>query len=270
MFRGSYYKICSSPKENEKKFAQSATFAMDKVVVFADDNYGYILVNYGGHKAFNDLKEKHGNELPALKKCTGAYNVTKAEAKSGTFFCGRCFNKPLPKKVATVEDFQSLWNQFGLIEFTFSVEDHPSEEGMVCAVLNVDKWFWHDLQCDVIPVSRPVYRGRQVINPLPRFATEMTSFPGLVVCGKRIREDPGKRYRDLNELVGTSLDPILRNLGPPGGCPPCFSKQTDELKQNPFHDRVVASIPFTSTNDYLRNEEDLKEHSVSFTFKRKQ
>ena len=86
VFRGSYYKICSSPKEKEKKFAELATFAMEKVVVFADDIYGYILVNYGGNKAFNDLKDKHGNELPALKKCTGAYNVTKAEAKVGHSF----------------------------------------------------------------------------------------------------------------------------------------------------------------------------------------
>ena len=66
-FRGSYYKICSSPKEeNEKKFAESAQFATEKVVAFTEGEYGFILVNYGGHKGFNDLKDKHSTELPAL------------------------------------------------------------------------------------------------------------------------------------------------------------------------------------------------------------
>ena len=44
-FKGSYYKICSSPKENEKKFAESAQFATEKVVAFTEGEYGFILVN---------------------------------------------------------------------------------------------------------------------------------------------------------------------------------------------------------------------------------
>ena len=66
--------------------------------------------------------------------------------------------------------------------------------------------------------------------------------------------------------MSRALDPILNNLGPPGKCPPCFSKQTDELKQNPFHDRVIVSLPFTEPNEYYCKKEDVKEHSVSLVF----
>ena len=71
-FRGSCYKICSSPKENEKKFAESAQVTIEKVVVFAEGEYGFILVNYGGH---NDVRakpscraafEKYGTRLSLL------------------------------------------------------------------------------------------------------------------------------------------------------------------------------------------------------------
>ena len=126
-FKGPYYQMCASLKENDKKFAESAQHAMDDCVVVADEKYGFILVTYGGHKGFNDLKDRHGEVLPSLKKCKGAYNPTKAEGKGGSFFCGRCFCRPLPKKVAQAEDFRNLWNQFALVEFTFSVEEHPTD-----------------------------------------------------------------------------------------------------------------------------------------------